>query len=128
MRAPDDRRLSKALAVLDPPPADRDKIAKNIQSVLDMLGGDGDDLDFERDSAGLTRYINALRELKASRAALDPSTHRFLTLGEETVIEAEIREAEVMLEMCRRPGGQPANKWVAKGSRLGGLRASDRGS
>jgi hypothetical protein len=131
MRAPDDRRLSKALALLDPPPADRGRVAKNIQSALDMLGRNGDDLEFERDSAGLTRYINALRELKASRAALDPSIHRFLTLGEETVtlpfsgevsvIEAEIREAEIMLEMCRRPGGHPANKWARKAVAMAGF-------
>jgi hypothetical protein len=123
-RGPDDDRLSKALAVLDPPPADRERCSKNIQSALDLLGRAGDELEFERDSAGLTRYIAALRELKASRAALDPSTLRFLTLGEETVtlpfsgevtvIEAEIREAEVMVQMCRRPGGHPANKWVRK--------------
>src|SRR5262249_34985571 len=119
----DDRRLSKALVVLDPPPADRDRCSKNIQSaldMLDMLGRDGDELEFERDSAGLKRYINALRELLGSRIALDPSIHRFLTLGEETVtfpfsgevsvIEAEIREAEIMLEMCRRPSGHPTNK------------------
>jgi hypothetical protein len=119
-----DGRLSRALALLDPPPADRERCSKNIQSALDLLGRAGDELDFERDSAGLTRYIAALRELKASRAALDPSTHRFLTLGEETVtfpfssevsvIEAEVREAEIMLKMCRRPSGHPTNKWVRK--------------
>jgi hypothetical protein len=118
--APDDRRLSKALALLDPPPADRDRVAKKIQSVLDDCSGkDHDELDFERNSAGLTRYINALRELKASHAALDPSIHRFLTLGvkypsrwlgEVSDIEAELREAEIMLEICRRPSGQPTNK------------------
>jgi hypothetical protein len=95
-RRPDDRRVSKALAVLDPPPANREKWAETIQSVLypsspsSPLGYvrhhfDEDDIPFERDRAGLTRYIAALRELKASRAALDPSTCRFLTLGEETV-------------------------------------------
>ena len=119
-----DGRLSKALALLDPPPANRDRCSQNIQSALAMLGQAGDELEFERDSAGLRRYINALRELQASRIALDPSIHRFLTLGEETVtfpfsgevsvIEAEIREAEIMLEMCRRPGGHPANKWAEK--------------
>jgi hypothetical protein len=91
--APDDRRLSKALALLDPPPADRDRVAKKIQSVLDDCSGkDHDELDFERNSAGLTRYINALREFEVSD------------------IEAELREAEIMLEICRRPSGQPTNK------------------
>jgi hypothetical protein len=108
MRAPDER-LSKALAVLDPPPADRERWAKNIGSALDAAARGGDDLDFERDSSGLTRYIAALRELLASRVALDPSIHRFLLL-EASVIEGDIREAEIMLEMCRRPSGHPANK------------------
>jgi hypothetical protein len=111
-RGPDDRRLSKALALLDPPPADREKWTKTIHEALDFLEFlDGGDVGppFERDIAGLTRYIAALHKLKASRAALDPSTHRFLTLGEVSVIEAEISEAGEMLKMSRRPGGQPAN-------------------
>jgi len=78
MRARDDRRLSKALALLDPPPADRDRAAKNIQSALDSLASENDDLPFERDSAGLTRYIAALRKLRASHAALDPSIQQWL--------------------------------------------------
>ena len=108
MRAPDDGRLSKALAVLDPPPAARERCAKNIQSVLDLAPWDRDELDFERDSPGLTRYINALRELQASHAALDPSVQWFLPPLEGA--SDSIREAQAMLEMCHRSSGHPANK------------------
>jgi hypothetical protein len=110
-RAPDDRRLSKALALLDPPPADRDRVAKNIQSALDSVDRDSKP-EFEWDSVGMARYIAALRELLASRAALHPTTDGFL--WDASVIRMEIREAEIMLEMRRRPGGHPPNKWVRK--------------
>jgi hypothetical protein len=120
-RGRDDGRLSKALALFDPPPAHRDRVAKNIRTTIDSLDRHSEP-EFGWDGAGLKRYISALRELKASRAALHPDALGFLTLGEETVtfpfsgevsvIEAEIREAEIMLEMCRRPAGHPVNKRV----------------
>jgi hypothetical protein len=112
MRAPDDGRLNKALAVLDPPPANRKNLAKFVQTALALLADDVDELDFERDSAGLTRYINALRELRASHTALDPSIHGFLQGVSD--IGLEIREAEIMREMCCRSRGHPANKQTRK--------------
>jgi hypothetical protein len=108
MRAPDDGRLSEALAILNPPLADRERWANNLRSTFALLATDTDELDFERDSAGLTRYINALRELQASHASLDLTIQRFLQGMSD--IELEIREAEIMLEMCSRSRGRPAHK------------------
>jgi hypothetical protein len=87
-------------------------VAKNIQSALDLLGADVNE-PFEPDSAGLRRYINALRELQASHAALDQSIQWWLPLGApEGDIRYALAEAETLLKMSRRPSGQPANKWV----------------
>jgi len=109
MRAPD-KRLGKALALFNPPPARRDRVAKRIQTALDSVEGWTDKRDHKRESAGLTRYVDALRELRASHAALDPSMHSELPpLAEASVIKRNILRAELMLISCSRPGGQPAN-------------------
>jgi hypothetical protein len=109
-----DNRLSKALALFDPPPAHRDRVAKNIQATLDQ----DIEPEFEWDSAGMTRYFAALRELLASRAALHPTTDGFL--WDASVIKMEIREAEIMLEMRRRPSGQPPNERARRAVNLAG--------
>src|ERR1700734_2335770 len=56
--------LRKALTVLNPSPVDQKRLTHETLSALVALTRDDDDLEFKRDGAALTRYINALHELR----------------------------------------------------------------
>jgi hypothetical protein len=118
MRAPDDRRFSKALAVLDPPPAEREKWRNQVHAMLDMqeflFSDESDELEVglgsRQGKAALARYIRALRAMRASYAALNPSIQRFLALV-PAAIEHDIVEAGAMLvHKPSSPRKRPVNK------------------
>jgi hypothetical protein len=119
MRAPDEEpsrdQLSEALMLLDPPPAERERWRREVRAWLGWLEPDGS---VNRDQAlrsgqgkeALKRYARALRELRASRAALNPSMQEILAL-KVSAIEHDIAHAEGMLSMAARSPktGRPYN-------------------
>ena len=118
MHGPEEERLSRALSVLDPPPVEREKWRKRLQSAFEMqrfLSSDErDELEIgigsRQGKAALARYIRALREMRASYTALNASIQRFLAL-EASDIEHDIVEAGAMLNhKGPRPRKRPANR------------------
>jgi hypothetical protein len=103
MRASQDGRLSKALAVLDPPPNERESFRKLVKNMLERqeqeFRRERDELEVGLSStqgkAALQRYVKDLRRLRASDRALNPSIRRFLAI-EATAIENDIIEAGAM--------------------------------
>jgi len=128
-RAPQDDMVSRALAVLDPSPTERESCRKQIEEHLDVwefiTWPERDELEIGLHStegkAALKRYVTALRKLKVCYAALNPSIQRFLAI-EAAAIEHDILEANAMSECSDlvrvngvvvrrpRPSGHPANK------------------
>jgi hypothetical protein len=99
-------KLSKALAILDPPPAHRESWRKKVHSVLAMQQMLAAKDEPESDRNGLARYIAALRKVQAIHAARqEPSLLR------ASAIDSEIAEAEwTLATQPRRPGGRPPDK------------------
>jgi hypothetical protein len=128
-RAPQGSMVSRALAVLDPPPTERERCRKLIEDMLDvqefLTWRERDELEIGLHStqgkAALKRYVTALRKVKVCYAALNPSIQRFLAIEAEA-IEHDIIEARAMSECGDfvrvngvvvkrpRPSGQPVNK------------------
>jgi hypothetical protein len=119
-RAPPDGRVGKAMAALGPQPAHEERLANLVRDALTSVEDEAGELEWERDAAGLKRYISALRELKASHTALDLSIQWFLKPLPND-IELEIREASIMLEMSHRSRGRPASERVRRAVMWAGI-------
>ena len=120
--SPLDRRareqLNEALSLLDPAPAEREKWRNQIQSALTnlefLLRDESDELEeglrSKQGKKALERYVRALREVRASYAALNPSIRGFLLL-EASAVESDIVEAEAMVgARGPRARNRPTNK------------------
>ena len=144
-RAPRDNMVSRALAVLDPPAAERESCRKQIEQNLDLwlTADEPDELDVglrsTQGKAALKRYVTALRKVKVCYAALNPSIQRFLAI-EEAAIEHDIAEATAMsvhtdrvkrvggkIVTLPRPSGQPANKTAQRAVGLAHFLLEQRG-
>src|SRR5262249_52223980 len=98
-----DRRLIKALAVLDPPELERETCRKQIEKVLDLweflTEPERDELEIglhsKQGKAALKRYVTALRKVKVCYAALNPSIQRFLAIEAEAIVH-DIAEPTAM--------------------------------
>jgi hypothetical protein len=89
-------QLIKAMRLLNPPPAERERYRERIQAALSSLefweefnGGLGS----RQGKAALARYARDLRKLQASRATFSPLIHQLFLL-EPSVIERDIAQAE----------------------------------
>jgi hypothetical protein len=98
----------KAVELLTPPPARRDECLRDIDFALNRVSGRGvivfRVLGSKKGKAGISRYANALRELRAAYQNLDPSIRPWFSItefsfkvGESTHIEREIAKAEEFL-------------------------------
>ena len=142
-----DRRLIKALAVLDPPELERETCRKQIEKVLDLweflTEPERDELEIglhsKQGKAALKRYVTALRKVKVCYAALNPSIQRFLAIEAEAIVH-DIAEATAMsvptdkvqrvggkIVYLPRPSGQPANKKARRAVGLAHLLLVQRG-
>ena len=146
-RGPADRRVSKALAILDPPELERETCRKQIEKVLDLweflTEHERDELEIglrsTQGKAALKRYVTALRKVKVCHVALNPSIQRFLAIEAEA-IEHDIAEATAMsvhtdkvqrvggkIVRLPRPSGQPANKNAQQAVDMARLLLEQRG-
>ena len=111
----DQQIIDAALKVLDPPRAKREKWRKHIEEALNLqqfLQNNEDELEWAGSKQGkkaLTRYVEALREVRASYAALNPSIQEFLP-QQMFSIEDNIIGAEDMQTRYSRPRKRPVNK------------------
>ena len=145
-RGPQDNMLSRALALLDPSPTERESCRKLVENMLDicefLTSDERDELEVGLHSTqgktDLKRYVTALRKVKVCYAALNPSIQRFLAL-ELSAIEHDIAEATAMSEhtdlvrvggaivRLRRPSGHPANKSARRAVQLARFLLEQRG-
>jgi hypothetical protein len=102
-RAPQDNMVSRALAVLDPSPTERERCRKLVENMLDMqeflTRDERDELEVglhsRQGKAALKRYVRDLRKLRVGHRALNPSIQGFLAI-EAAAIEHDILEADAM--------------------------------
>jgi hypothetical protein len=128
-------QLNKALSLLGPAPAEREKWRNQIQSALTflefLLRDESDELEeglrSRQGKAALERYVRALREVQASYAALNPSIRRFLLL-EASAVKSDIVEAEAMVGHCGpRARNRPNNKRARAAVELARVLLAQRG-
>jgi hypothetical protein len=111
-------RLSKAIKLLDPPAREVGKWHKEVRNMLELLELEklaaNDELQVGLNStqgkAALARYIRALREVRASCAALKPSIQQFLAVKEAIINHDLITAGAMMKSGGPRPRKRPANK------------------
>ncbi len=111
-----EQQISKALKLLDPPPHERENWRKHVEEALiwqqTVFQNKEDEIEWAGSKQGkkaLTRYVDALREVRASYAALNPSIQRFLP-QQMFSIEHNLIEAEAMQTHYSRPRRRPLNK------------------
>jgi hypothetical protein len=109
------------MMLLAPPAAKREDVHKDVHLVLADLQlrrieslEPADELEvglqFRQGKAALARYIRALREVRASHAALNPSIQEFLALKVSAILH-DLVEADAMLKSYPAlPRKRPPNK------------------
>jgi hypothetical protein len=128
-------QLNKALSLLGPAPAEREECRNQIQSALANLEflcrDEGDELEeglrSRQGKTALERYVRALREVRASYAALNLSIRAFLLL-DASAVESDIVEAEAMVGACGpRARWRPTNKRARAAVELARVLVGHRG-
>ena len=118
------QQISEALKVLDPPHDKREEWRKHVEEALNwqqtVFQSNADELkwaDSKEGKKALTRYVKALREVRASYTALNPSIQRFLQLEmfsiEHDLIEAEAIQTHYAPRLRRRPLNKTARAAVS---------------
>jgi hypothetical protein len=103
-------QLRKVIALLDPPAAKREYMRENVHLALADLQLKKVERLNKQVKLALARYITALREVRASYTALNPSMHRFFAL-EPSAIHHDLVEADAMLKYGPKPARKrPPNK------------------
>jgi hypothetical protein len=115
-RAPQNKIVSRALALLDPlstEPESCRKLVENMVGLFEVLTAEKNELEVGLHSTqgktDLKRYVTALRKVKVCFAALNPSIQAFLAM-DLSAIEHDIAEATAMSEatdLVQRRGGAP---------------------
>jgi hypothetical protein len=146
-RAPQDKMVSRALALLAPSPTESENYRRLVKNMLDigefLTTDEWDELEVGLHSTqgktDLKLYVTALRKVKVCYAALNPSIQRFLAL-ELSAIEHDIAEATAMSEHTdlvqrvggamvrrRRPSGHLANKSARRAVQVARFLLEQRG-
>jgi hypothetical protein len=115
-------QIRKALALLASPPERRDECRRDIEHALDRVKTA---ITLKADKAGLQRYVDAMRWLRAAYQKLNPAIRPFFSLsevghiaGKPTHIDREIAQAEAFL-------GQPSPRSRARGHKAAVAASND---
>jgi hypothetical protein len=109
-----DQQVAKALALLAPPPAQREECEYEIRQALDRIENSAAfaqscRVSSSKNKGGLKSYHAALRRLRSAFRALDPAIRPFCSLADPAYISGKMLEKEItMVEaLLNRPSAPP---------------------
>jgi hypothetical protein len=134
-RTPQDNTVRRALAVLNPPAAERESCRKLVEDTLDMgeflarsaineleLG-----VNTGKDKAALARYVTALRKVRVCRAALNSEVQMLLAVKASAIEEDIVGVAKFLTLLSPRPSKRPPNKEATRAVSLARFVLEQRG-
>jgi hypothetical protein len=127
-RTPQHDMVSRALAVLEPPPAERESCRKLVEVVLKLQKAFEEPetlelkfgLNTSEGRVALARYVTALRKVRVCQAELSSAMQRSLAV-KASAIEEDVAVVTEILTEVSRPGKRPPNKRALYAAKLAWL-------
>jgi hypothetical protein len=109
-----DQQIAKALALLAPPPAQREECKYEIARALDRIENTAGfarscRVASSKNKGGITSYYAALRRLRSAFRALDPAIRPFFSLADPAYATGKMLEKEIVKaeKFLNRPSARP---------------------